>query len=102
MHSDVPSIRFVKLSAKIVSPYLSILYNKCVEYGMSPGPLKFAEVIPIYKSSIKITLITTNLILFYPHLKKNDILVCERLKKLSLLNEVLNEKQNGFRENSTT
>ena len=53
MHSDVPSIRFVKLSAKTVSPYLSNLYNKCVEYGMFPGPLKFAEVIPIYKSSIK-------------------------------------------------
>ena len=30
VRSDVPSICFVKLSAKIISPYLSKLYNKCV------------------------------------------------------------------------
>ena len=36
VRSDVPSIRFVKLSAKIISPYLSKLYNKCVEYGVFP------------------------------------------------------------------
>ena len=34
--SDVPSIRFVKLSAKIISPYLLKLYKKCVEYGVFP------------------------------------------------------------------
>ena len=49
VRSDVPSVRFVKLSAKIVSLYLSKLYNKCVEYGVFPNLLKSAEVIPIYK-----------------------------------------------------
>ena len=50
VRSDVSNIRFVKLSAKIISHYLSNLYNRCVEYGVFPELLKFAEVIPIYKS----------------------------------------------------
>ena len=50
--SDVPSIRFVELSAKIISPYLSILYN-CVEYGVFPNSLKHAEVVPVYKNGKK-------------------------------------------------
>ena len=41
---DGPNIRFLKLSAKTISLYLSKLYNKCVKYGV------FLEVIPIYKS----------------------------------------------------
>ena len=47
--SDVPSIRFVELSAKIISPYLSKLYNKYVEHGVFPILLKCAEVFPIYE-----------------------------------------------------
>ena len=40
VHSvDVPSICYVKLSAKIVYPYLSKLYNKCVECGVFPESL---------------------------------------------------------------
>ena len=53
VRSDVPSICFVKFSAKIISPYLSKLYKKCVKYGVFPELLKFAEVIPIYKSGFK-------------------------------------------------
>ena len=54
VRSDVPNICFVKLSAKIFSPYLSTLYNKCFEYGMFSELLKFAEVTPIYKSGKKL------------------------------------------------
>ena len=50
---DVPSFRFVKLGAKIIFPYLSKLYNKCVEYGVFPISLKHAEVLPIYKNGKK-------------------------------------------------
>ena len=44
---------FLKLRAKIISSYLSKLYNKCVEYGVFPKSLKFAEEIEIYKSGKK-------------------------------------------------
>ena len=47
---DVPSIRFANLSAKIISLYLSKLYNKFVECGVFPETLKHAEVVIIYKN----------------------------------------------------
>ena len=31
--SDVLSIQFVKLSAKLIAPYICKLFNKCVEQG---------------------------------------------------------------------
>ena len=50
---DVPSIRFVKLSAKVIDLYLAKLYNKVVEYGVFPEFLKYDEVVPIYKTNKK-------------------------------------------------
>ena len=79
VRSDVPSIRFVKLSAKIISPYLSKLYNKFVEYGVFPESLKFAEVIPIYKSGKKNDKNNYRPIsLLSPFSKIFEILVCAR------------------------
>ena len=70
VRSDVPSIRFVKLSAKIISPYLSKLYNKCVECGVFPETLKHAEVVPIYKNGKKMMLIIRDQYFFYLHFRK--------------------------------
>ena len=50
---NVPSICLVKLGEKIISPYRSKFYNKCVEYGVFPESLKFAQVVPIYNSGKK-------------------------------------------------
>ena len=36
VRSDVPIIQFVKLSAKIIDPYLYKLFNECVEFGVFP------------------------------------------------------------------
>ena len=43
MFSDVRSIRFVKLNAKTIASYLAKLYRKCVESGVFPESLKYAE-----------------------------------------------------------
>ena len=53
VRSEVPSICFVKLTAKIISLYFSKLYNKCVECGVFPETFKHAEVVPIYKNGKK-------------------------------------------------
>ena len=53
MLSDVQIIRLVKLSAKVIAPYLCELFNKCVEYILFLELLKYAEVEPIYKSGKK-------------------------------------------------
>ena len=47
MGTDVLSIVFTKLSAKVIATYLCKLFNKCVEYGVFT--LKYAKVAPIYK-----------------------------------------------------
>ena len=70
VQSDMPSIQFVKLSAKVIAPYLCKLLSKCVEYGVFPELLKHAEVVPIYKSGKKVILITIDLFLFYLLLQK--------------------------------
>ena len=103
VRSDVPSIRFVKLSAKIISPYLSKLYNKCVEYGVFPESLKYAEVVPIYKNGKKNDVNNYRPIsLLSPFSKIFESLVCERLNSYFVANELLHYKQYGFRKNSTT
>ena len=53
VRSDVPSIRFVKVSAKVIAPYLTKLYNKCIEYCVFSESHKYAEVVPIYKTDKK-------------------------------------------------
>ena len=49
VYSKVPSIQFVKLSTKIISPYLSKLLNNCVKFDVSPESLKYSEVVSICK-----------------------------------------------------
>ena len=46
-------IKYIKLSAKIVSPLLAKIYNNCIKTGCFPDILKIAEVIPLYKSGPK-------------------------------------------------
>ena len=84
VRSDVPSIRFVKLSSKLIAPYLCELFNKCVEYGVFPESLKYAEVVPIYKYYKKVTSITIELFLFYLFFQKFLSLQCERLNNFSV------------------
>ena len=43
------SIKFLKHSTLILSPYISNLFNRCVEQGEFPNALKIAEVVPMYK-----------------------------------------------------
>ena len=43
-------ITFYKKANECISKFLCNLFNKCVENGFFPTPLKQAKVIPIYKS----------------------------------------------------
>ena len=42
VRTDVPSIQFVKLSAKVIAPYLCKLFKKCLEYDVFAESLKYA------------------------------------------------------------
>ena len=43
VQSDMPSIQFVKLSAKMIAPNLCKLFKKCVEYGVFPSHLNMLK-----------------------------------------------------------
>ena len=70
---------------------------------MFPESLKYAEVVPIYKSGKKSDVNNYRPIsLLSPFSKIFDSLVCERLSGYFLSNDLLHCKQYGFRKNSTT
>ena len=62
--SDVPTIHFVKLSPKIIAPYLSKLFDKCVEFSLFQT-LKYALDVTINKFVRKMML-TTIFLLYSP------------------------------------
>jgi len=47
------ALKYIKLSAKIISLILANIYNNCITTGCFPNILKIAEVVPIYKSGAK-------------------------------------------------
>ena len=69
VHSDVSCIPFEKLNTKIISPYLSKLFNKYVEYAVFPELLKFAEVFK-FINPVKKNINIYQPILFIPIFKK--------------------------------
>ena len=50
--TDTPT-KFIKSANYLLSPVLSTLFNRCVNLGVYPNPLKIAQVIPIHKKGIK-------------------------------------------------
>ena len=51
--SDGRSAKFVILAAYVVAPYLTILCNGCLSFGLFPSYLKTTKVILIFKSGDK-------------------------------------------------
>ena len=51
--SNCPAIYFLKISAHIISPILTVLFNNCINDGVFPKSLKSSEVIPIFKKGSK-------------------------------------------------
>ena len=45
--SDGKSAKFVIFAAYVVAPYLTILCNSCLSFGLFPSCLKTAKAIPI-------------------------------------------------------
>ena len=42
--------KYVKTSAEVISPILSLLFNACFLSGIFPSCLKVAKVVPVFKS----------------------------------------------------
>ena len=51
--SDLPRIQFLQLSAEIIAPTITELFNQCIAQNTFPTSFKLAEIIPIHKTGSK-------------------------------------------------
>ena len=96
-------ISLLKLSAPLLCPFLSFLFNKCLEEGIFPNCLKVAEVKPLFKSGSH--LITSNYrpISLLPCLSKVfEKCLYARLSEFLEINQILTPHQFGFRSHCAT
>ena len=50
---DLISNKMAKVTNEIISPYLEILFHKCIQEGVWPDTFKIAQVIPLFKGGTK-------------------------------------------------
>ena len=101
--SDLPKIKFLKISVNIISPILTEIFNTFITNGFFPKSLKLAEITPIFKSGSKtdinnwrpISLLSPFSKLFETHINNNLVKFLDK-------NQVIYQNQFGFRENSST
>lgn len=100
---DGISPKFVKMAKTIVAPYLTKLFNKCINEETFPDQFKIASVTPIPKKTSLKTINDFRPISLLPMFSKifEKILV-QRMTKFLNKNDVLTSSQFGFRTSSST
>ena len=53
VRSDCPPIKYIKLSSSIIAPVITKIFNICIEMGVFPQSLKWAEIVPVFKKGDK-------------------------------------------------
>ena len=97
------SAKFVILSAYVIAPYLTILCNSCLNFGLFPSCLKTAKAIPIFKSGDKNNLLNYRLISLLPiFFRIVKTIVFSRTINYSNAYSILTTTQYGSRSNYST
>ena len=100
---DSPSIKFIKLSAYIIAPIITKIFNSCISNGIFPNRLKQAEIIPIFKKGNKSNVTNYRPIsLLSPFLKIFERHLYSQLNQFLNKHSIIHEYQYGFRENKST
>ena len=100
---DELSAEVLKISALAIVPYLQKLINQTFSQGQFPDCLKIAKVIPLFKSGGKTEVDNYRSILLLPVLSKVvEKIMYNRLIKFFARNDILYEKQFGFRSKHST
>ena len=95
--------KILKIGARSLSPILSCLINECFSSGVFPKCLKIARVTPIFKGGDPLSPSEWRPISIVPVLSKIiEKLVCSRLNKFLIKNEILTNHQFGFRSGHST
>ena len=99
---NVPN-KLYKIIAPIISPFLADIFNKCYDHGTFPSILKYAKVIPLYKTGPKDLVNNYRPIsLLSPIAKIFEKLLYVRLDKFFSCKKVINSQQFGFRKGYST
>ena len=98
-----PSNKIIKISAPVISPILTAIFNLCLLKGIFPDQFKTSEVIPIYKSGSKFTMSNHRPIaILSPFSKLLEKCIYTRVNKFLNHNKLLYDSQFGFRNNAST
>ena len=101
--TDGIPIKYVKMSATIITLILTNLYNHCITKGIFPGLLKIAEVIPIYKKGPKeICSNYSPILLLSPFTKLFEKCIHEQLSLFFESNQLFSPDQFGFLKKCST
>lgn len=93
----------VKSSAEFLIEPLTLLYNKCIDVGIWPEPLKITKVSPLYKKGNRDTVDNFRPIAIVPLIGKIfEIIIKSRLIMYFENLSVFSKSQFGFREHKST
>ena len=100
--SDIP-VKIIKKSNKFISPILAQHFNYLIKIGKFPDDLKTGRITPIYKKDDAELLENYRPISTLPIFGKLfEKIICSRLYSFFVSQNLLHEKQFGFRKNHST
>ena len=100
---DLISNCILKATNLTISPFLKILFNKCIYEGVFPESFKIAQVIPLFKGGNKEDCNSYRPISLLPSLGKLfEKLLASRLTNHLNMHDILSKHQFGFRESFST
>ena len=100
--SDIP-ILLIKSTSQIISPFLSILYNRYMRTGIFPDCLKIGKITPIFKKGNRELIENYRPISTLPIFSKIfEKIIHKRLYNFFISKKVIPETQFGFRKGHST
>ena len=100
--TDIP-IKCVKLSNVIISPILTVIFNRCITEGIFPDDLKIAQITPIFKKGFKALCGNYRPIsVLSPFSKIFEKYLHKQISAYLLKNKLIAPHQYGFREGYLT
>ena len=100
--SDIP-VHVIKKSSKIISPYLAMYFNNCMQTGVFPDELKVGRISPIYKKDNEELFENYRPISTLPIFGKIlEKLIYRRLYSFLITKGIITENQFGFRKGHST
>ena len=94
--------KLLKLSNTIISPFLSNIFNSCMQQGEFPNSLKIAEVVPVFKKGDSNLLTNYRPIWILSQISKIfEKLMYNRINNYLEKYHLISDKQFGFRQNSS-